>query len=301
MRPTRDLLAVLLVAVVGAGAARADVDLDARQRDNLGIKTEPAYVTAVARTWPAAAQVLDMAPLVALLSELHAAESAAAASAGELARAEQLHRAETNVALKAVEAARSQAALDGSHVSTARSQLLAGWGTGIGSLSPAGRQQLLQDLLAGRASLVRAEPTAVLPEGVRIGRVQLQTIDGSRTWTAELLGPLPQISTPGIAGAYLLRLATRVPAGRMLIASLQESGAGVRGISLPEAAIVHWHGAAWIYAETRPNHFERLEVRPSASIGGEVMIPDERSGGWNVVTVGSRALLDAEQGAPPED
>jgi hypothetical protein len=298
---SRDVFWTGLLLFVTSRAMCAGVDLDPEQRNNLGIQTERPRVTSVARTWAAAAQVLDVAPLVTLLTELHSAETAANASAAELARTEQLHRNDTNVSLKSVEAARSQAATDAGRVAAARSQLFAAWGSGIASLSKQAREALLDQLLAARVALVRAEPTTAISDTTRIGRAQLQSLDESRTWNADLLGSLPQTNAPSVAGAFLFRVPANLPAGQILLARLNDSGAPARGLSVPVSAIVHWRGAEWIYEETQPNHFERREIQSGTSVAGRILIAGEPNESHAVVTIGSRALLAVEQGAPAED
>ena len=108
MRPYLIGLAILSVSV----PAFADVELEAEQRESLGIRTEPARAIEAPRSWPASAQVLDSAPLVAALGELRSAETAAAASRAEAERSEQLYRDDTNIARKTLDAARAQAIAD---------------------------------------------------------------------------------------------------------------------------------------------------------------------------------------------
>src|SRR5262249_14449790 len=64
-----------LLAITGATSCFADLTLEAEERENLGIQIETVKVIDVARQWPAAATVMDAAPLVASLAELRAAES----------------------------------------------------------------------------------------------------------------------------------------------------------------------------------------------------------------------------------
>jgi hypothetical protein len=301
MRNSVRVAAALSILVAVLRTACAEVELDAKQRDNLGIRTERPQVVAEPRVWPAAALVLDVAPLLGVLSDLHAAETAAAASSAELARTEQLHRGETNVALKTVEAARSQVAADGGHVVTTKSQLLANWGPAIASLSAMARQRLLDDLLSGRISLVRVEPSSPMSPADRIGRAQLQSLDDSRTWTANFVGPLPQANVPSVSGAFLFTVATSLPAGHALTARVEETGTSVRGLSVPLSAIIHWRGAEWIYEETQPNHFERRQIKSGMATAGRVVIEGGADSGRPIVTTGSRALLAAEQGAPAKD
>jgi len=137
---TRRLRAALLSFLVAAPCF-ADVTLEPAERENLGIQTEPVKTLDVARQWPAAATVVDAAPLIASLSDLRAAESAAEASREESRRAEQLYRNDANVARKARDAARTQAITDEGRVTTARSQLLSAWGQTIVGMNPSARER----------------------------------------------------------------------------------------------------------------------------------------------------------------
>jgi hypothetical protein len=294
-------IAAALLFLAAGRMACAQVDLDPEQRDNLGIQTERPQSVAVPRVWLGAALVLDVAPLVGQLSELHSAEAAAAASAGERARTEQLHRGDTNVALKTVEAARAQVAADAGRVAIAKSQLLASWGSAIASMSAPARQHLSDELLSGHIALVRVEPSTVVASTDHIGHAQLRSLDETRNWTADFLGPLPQASVPSIGAALLFKVATNLPAGHALTARVEAAGTSVHGLRVPLSAIVHWHGAEWIYEETRPNHFERRQVKPGMSTAGRVVIEGEVDADHPVVTIGSRAVLAAEQSAPSED
>jgi hypothetical protein len=293
------VMAVVLALWV-ATPALADVDLDANQRRNLGITTQRAEVVEAGRSWSASAQVLDTAPLIALLGDLHAAGLAAAASRGELDRTQRLYRDETNIAFKAVEAARAQAALDAGHVAAAKAQLRAGWGTALASLAADARARLLDDLSNSRIALVRAELLQQAGSDARFTSVELQTLDGVRHWQAQSLGTLPQTDVASIAGALLLRVATSLPQGLALIGTLHEPTAAIRGLGIPSAAIVRWHGSQWIYEETKRNHFVRHEVTPTPWTPGHVLL-QSFTASRDIVTVGARALLAVEENAVAEE
>ena len=87
----KPLLALLLIGAIGE--ARADVQLEARQRASLGIATVTLAAAQAPRTWPATAQVIDPTPLVTLAGDLRAARSTAEVSRHELERSEKLHAA----------------------------------------------------------------------------------------------------------------------------------------------------------------------------------------------------------------
>ena len=287
---------MLLGALVISSVARAEVELPAEQRENLGIQVEPTREVDAPRSWSATAQVVDVAPLVVALGELHSAESAAAASRAEADRSERLYRDDTNIARKALDAANAQAITDEARVRAARAQLLGVWGYAITSMSSPARTALVDDLLSGKASLVRAEQLLPLPADASVSSARISTLDGRRDWSAQWLGPLPQ-SNATLAGASLLRVSAPLAVGQLLQASLVEKGSAIRGASVPAAAVIRWRGAEWVYEETSANHFERREVRTGLRVEGRSLLAGDVKMPVNVVIVGARALLGAEQGA----
>jgi len=286
-----------LVALAASGSGLADVQLQAEQRENLGIQTEPVQMLNVARQWSAAATVLDAGPLVAALADLRAAESAAETSREEFQRAEKLYQNDTNVARKTRDAARTQSITDEGRVATVRSQLLSAWGPSILAMSSLARERLVGDLLGGRATLVRAEPVQPLPQDARFGRVELSSLNGPARWSAAVLGPLPQASAPAFAGALLLSAPVALSAGQPLQARLVEAQPSVRGPSVPTAAIVRWHGAEWVYQENPVNNFVRHAVRRGARVEGRAVLEGEVPNDARIVVVGARALLGVELSA----
>jgi len=295
-----------LITIVGGDCCFADVQLQAEERENLGIQTEAVQMLNVARQWSAAATVLDAGPLVAALADLRAAESAAETSREEFRRADQLYQSDTNVARKTRDAARTQSITDEGRVATVRSQLLSAWGPSILAMSLSVRERLVGDLLGGRATLVRAEPMQPLPQEARFSRVELLSLNGPARWTAAVLGPLPQASAPAFAGAILLSApasgtAAALSAGQPLQARLVESQPSVRGPSVPASAIVRWHGAEWVYQEKPANNFVRHAVRRGARVEGRAVLEGEVPNDARIVVVGARALLGVELSASEPD
>ena len=277
--------------------AFADVELEAEQRESLGIRTEPARAIDAPRSWPASAQVLDSAPLVTALGELRSAETAAAASRAEAARSEQLYREETNIARKTLDAARAQAIADEARLNTARATLLGTWGRAIALMPAAQRAKLIDDLLNSRASLVRAEQLLPLPADASVGTVHVATLDSRGEWNAEWLGTLPQTTNPTLAGTSLLKVPAGLPVGQLLEVTLTEKRASVHGTSVPASAVVRYRGGEWVYEERPQNHFVRREVRAGARVQGRALLAGDSKTPPNVVTVGARSLLGAELGA----
>ena len=296
---TRTLVAVFfaLIATAGGESCFADVQLQAEERENLGILTEAVQMLNVARQWSAAATVLDAGPLVAALSDLRAAQSAAETSREEFRRADQLYQNDANVARKTRDAARTQSITDEGRVATVRSQLLSAWGQSILAMNASARERLVGELLGGRATLVRAEPVQALPQEARFSRVDLSSLNGPARWTAAVLGPLPQASTPAFAGAILLSAPAALSAGQPLQAKLVEAQPSVRGPSVPASAIVRWHGSEWVYEEKPANNFVRHAVRRGARVEGRAVLEGEVPNDARIVVVGGRALLGVELSA----
>ena len=285
------------VAAVAGTSCFADVQLQAEERENLGIQTEPVQMLNVARQWSAAATVLDAGPLVAALTDLRAAEATAEASREEFKRADQLYRNDTNVARKTRDAARTQSITDEGRVATVRSQLLSAWGLSILAMNASARERLVNDLMTGRATLVRAEPVQALPQAVKFGRIELTALSGPARWTGTVLGPLPQASAPAFAGAILLSVPAPLSAGQPLQARLVEAHPSVTGPSVPSSAIVRWHGTEWVYQEKPANNFVRLAVRRGARVEGRAVLEGDLPKDARSVVVGARALLGVELSA----
>jgi hypothetical protein len=228
---------------------------------------------------------------------LQSAETAAVASRAEADRSERLYKDDTNVARKALDAARAQAMTDEARARTARAQLLGTWGRGIGTLAPAARSALIDDLLAGRASLVRADSMEPLPAALSTPAVRVASLEGHSEWGAQWLGPLPQATNATFGGAVLLRVPATLPVGQPLQVGFSDPHATRKGLGAPANAVIRWRGGEWVYEETETNHFVRRAVAPGAHIDGRALIDGDAKTAPKIVTVGARALLAAELGA----
>jgi hypothetical protein len=296
------LTPLLMLLLVAAPRAWADVELKPEERENLGIRTESVKAIETGRQWSASAQVLDATPLIATLGELQAAETAAVASKAEAERSERLYREEANVARKALDAAQAQAVTDTVRLRTARAQLLGTWGPGIAALSGSARSTLVSDLLAGRVCLARIDLVQSLPTTLTDPQVEVSSLDRGSRPAARWLGRLPQATNTTLAGAGLLRVAAPLPAGSLLEAVVSEPGATIKGTSVPASAVIRFRGHEWVYEETAANHFVLREVRSGVRVSGRALLVDALGLDAKVVTVGPRALLAADLGAgAPQD
>ena len=292
----KPLLALLLIGAIGE--ARADVQLEARQRASLGIATVTLTAAQVPRTWPATAQVIDPTPLVTLAGDLRAARSTAEVSRHELERSEKLHAADSNVSLKALEAARAQSLSDAGRAQDLLSQFSTAWGRAIGAMDEGARERLIGDLAAGRTVLLRAE-TRADSSHAQLGVAHLQLLAGEERWEARVLGPAAQGSSQSLGAAYLLTTpaSPALQPGRVLLAELEDRSGRLEGIKLPRSALVRWEGADWVFIEEKTNTFARRAVHPTVWLEDGCLVQQGVRAGEHVVSVGAELLLAAESSA----
>jgi hypothetical protein len=272
--------------------ARADVKLEAEQRENLDIQTAAVTIAQIARTYSATAQVLDAAPLIALLRDLRAAQSAAHASRNELERAEQLHAANANVSSKALEAVRAQSLAEAGRADSLRAQLRTSWGPALATMKDSDREQLVADVLEGRAVLVRAESRETEHATIHAGKVRLVAADESLP--AEVLG-LAAAGPQVVGRAYLLRVvSTSLQAGQILEVDLQDTQQKIAGVIVPRSAVTRWQGDDWVYIEEEANHFIRKPIHPVLWLDDGCLVQKELEAGQHLVTVGATSLLAVE-------
>jgi hypothetical protein len=84
--------------------------------------------------------------------------------------------------------------------------------------------------------------------------------------------------------------------GTPVTAYVAVEGEPLKGVTVPEAAVVRYLGQAWVYVAGDGNEFERREVsldHPAAGGGGWFVV-DAFQGDERVVTVGAQVLLSSE-------
>jgi hypothetical protein len=120
-------------------------------------------------------------------------------------------------------------------------------------------------------------------------------IAGSAQIEAKLISPFPRID-PRIQGTSLLyithdhlglapglNLAARLPVGRPM-----------RGVLIPQSAIVWWQGNAWIYQQITPGRFVRRLVSTDTPLANGVFVSTGFSPGDQIAVRGAQALLSEE-------
>lgn len=68
----------------------------------------------------------------------------------------------------------------------------------------------------------------------------------------------------------------------------------VTGLSVPEEAVVHWQGGAWIYRGVGPNAFARHALKADPPMADDAYVVEDLPGGTEIVLRGAQALLSEE-------
>lgn len=306
-RPAAPL--VMLLALGAAHVARADADdekakpvkLAAEVQRKLGLKSEPLKAAAEAASLSGFVKVLDPGPLAQLDSDIDAADAAAQASQAEFERSQALNRDGQAVAAKQVEAARAQARADATKLALLRRRLSLEWGDGVARLSGRQRAQLLADIGAGRAALVRIDTPSgeglaglkgVLLDLGPLGKVRATVLGTARTGDPHLLSPGVIAAARG-AGVRSLSIGLSVPV--KLAAS-----APVKGVLVPRDALLRSNGETWVYVRTSGDTFLRKEVEHGRSGQDGLFAAEGLKAGEQVVTQGAAALFAAETNVSEE-
>ena len=311
LRPAVRLAAPLVMMLVlgAANAARADADdkaikpvkLPAETQVKLGLRSEPLRAETSAATLSGFVKVLDPGPLAQLDSDIDAADAAAQASQAEFERSQALNKDGQTVATKQVEAARAQARADAIKLALLRRRVGLEWGDGVARLSGRQRGQLLTDIGAGRAALVRIDtPSGEGLAGLKTVELDLGSLGKVR---ATVLGTArnadPRLLSPGLIAT------ARGPGVRSLSIGLSApvkltASTPVRGVVVPRAALLRSGGETWVYVRTASDTFLRKAVEQGRSGPSGLFAPEGLKAGEQVVTQGAAALFAAETNVSEE-
>jgi hypothetical protein len=275
--------------------SESGVHMDAATQLRTGVVVSAIEAINAPRSVVGYARVMDVGPLAAIDAEVGAAQSAAVASREEYRRLQALAAADQAASVRAVEAARAQAGADSARAELASRRIGLEWGPGLVRLSPAQRSQLLSDIAAGRAALMRVDASAA-SQGAR--RVLLRP-DAGQPIVATILGAAggaePRLQTAGVLAVVRGGEAARLPAGRLIGAEIELGGAEP-GFLLPSAAIIRTENAMWVYVRKSADTFERRGVQGGRAIDRGWFAPTGFSSGDVIVTDGAASLLAAERG-----
>jgi len=305
MKATRFVALTCLLALTGAWAAEEPdeaaapkaISLDSAAQIRFGVSVVSLAVAAAPNGTTTTARVLDPSTLLQLDSELASASASFTASRDEAARTKKLYSEDRTASYRAVQAAHAQEQVDLQKVIAVRRRLATEWGGGIADLQAHSRAELLSDISAAKAELVRVE----LPAGVATPKpnstLQIHGYSEADTFGGTVLGVLPTVDPRLQTRGVLVKLkgeAAKLPIGQMLSAEVPTSGPGTLGVILPRASLLRHDSRVWVYVQTGADTFVRKEVHEYRPVPNGWFVPKGFAPGDHVVAAGAEALLGVE-------
>ncbi|MBI3408747.1 MAG: hypothetical protein HY040_10360 [Planctomycetes bacterium] len=276
-------------------AGDAIVTLDEATHARIGLAVEPMRVAELKPEAKGYGRVLDVAPLVVLVTELAAAQTAADASRQEFERLRVL-QTQNNTSARALQAAEATARRDEIQIESVRLRLVAGWGPVL-----AERKDLLEfarALTARESALVRVDlPAGETVDGTPTGARLVTLSSAERSITAQFVSATPAVDsqTQGVGFLFLVKPnAARLSPGAAVTAYLPSMGATRTGVLVPHRAIVRADGKAWAYVQIGDGQFTRKEVPLTQSLEGGWFASTAFAPTDRVVVSGAQTLLSEE-------
>lgn len=301
------LIALLSCAAVAAQSTSQpgdiEVALDAAGQSRLGVSTTRLQAVQAPDITDAIARVLDVSALAQLDAEIETADAVAAASASAAKRLALLAADDQNASHQALEAALAQAASDDVRLRLARRRLGLEWGSAMAALDTPQRRQIIEQVAAGDAALLRIDPLEAhsISGG---GKVQLRPDANAPAIGTESLGPAAsvdqQMQTNGVLVTAHGDEAMDLRAGRVLAAEVIGSG-NRQGTVLPRTALVRIDGLTWVYLRRGKDEFLRREVVGPRMQNDGWFVSTGFAPGDEVVDTGAGSLLAVERGGEGAD
>ncbi len=280
--------------------------LDTRTQSQAGVTVAPlkevtsrGEMTAPAIVLSAQGLVSARASYAAGQTNLEKARVNVDVAQEEYDRLKILYEGQQNVSQKSVQAARGALRLDQVDVEGARQSLALqvaavrqSWGSVIASwiaANPASLNRVFEQ----SEFLVQV----TLPAGAESSppaRITLE-IAGSTQIEARLISPFPQVDprVQGVGLLYIARNRLGLAPGLNLVAHIP-TGRQMRGVVIPESAIVWWQGNAWVYQQTASGRFVRRLVPTNTPLGNGLFVSGGFSPGDQIVVRGAQVLLSEE-------
>jgi len=268
------------------------VTLNPKTRELIGLET--VTLTAATRPpgIPAGGRVLDPAALIALQSQVTAAQAALQASQREYERSKDLSTQE-NVSARILETAEAAMKHDQAALDTAVAQLVAATDETIARQPP----DFFQSLSRQENVLVRFDVPASEAPVEMPAAAQVRLPGAEPAVAADFLGRAAA-ADPQVQGAGFLFVIRHAPPaltpGLAVSGILQLPGEPRPGVIVPEAAVVRSEERAWIYVETGDNTFVRREMVCDQPAAGGWFVTRGVAAGDKVVVTGAQTLLSEE-------
>ncbi len=277
-------------------SAEAGLALSSEKQKAAGIKLLAAITTNTMPTVKVFGRVVDGSTLSVLLAETATARSTLAASSNEFNRLKFLYGQNQNTSARSFETAQATFHRDTALLESARIRLWSAWGRKIAERPDV--QDLALALAGQEAALVRLDLTVGnemehWPEELNVSTLA----DDAEMLTASTLGIDPTVD-PVTQGRGLLCLIKRAvaPVGTPMTGWIPQTTAPVKGILIPQAALLRNEGSTIVYVRVGEDIFKRVavELLSRTSEGWLVEAGEEIKAGANLVVSGGAFLLSEE-------
>jgi membrane fusion protein, multidrug efflux system len=272
------------------------VTLDENAQKLIGLETAKLTNSELPREVNAYGQVLDPTPLVGLLSDTASLRASLAASSKDYERSKTLFDQGQNASAKALETIEATMKRDGIALKAAEVQLLSAWGKGVANQPDL--PSFVQSLAARETALVRLDlPTGDLLEQIPTGGRVIPS-DKSQPVEAQFLGRAATTDRQ-VQGDSFLFVVTNIPVvltpGLSIAGFLQLPGNPVRGVIVPDAAVVRSAEHSWAYVQTGNTSFARREIALDYPANGGWLVTNGITSNDRVVVTGAQMLLSEER------
>ena len=284
---------------------RIVVRLTDRERSNIGVETARLVPQSHKIEIQAYGNVIDLARVTELTNsyanakaQLQTAEAKAEVSRAAFRRARNLGQYATQVQLETSEGA---SRTDEAALAAAQSQLRTlgataqqEWGAEIGR-AIVERSPFVTRLIERNAFLVQV----TLPPGETMKNppetAYAEMPPQSERVSLRYVSPATRTDQriQGVSYFYTVAGDSGLLPGMSTLAFLT-SDRKTGGIAVPEAAIVHWQGSAWIYRSVGEDAFARHPLRTDAPISADSYVIEDLDHETDVVVIGPQAVLSEE-------
>ncbi|MGH7905455.1 MAG: hypothetical protein ACREP6_02395 [Candidatus Binataceae bacterium] len=268
------------------------------EQARIGLETEALISVRHVRELTAYGSILNPGPLAVLNAQLIAQAAALKTSRAEYARSRLLHSEKQNVSLKNLQAAQAGYQADQAQMNLLKQRLADEWGARVAGLQPDRRAQLVDELTARTAAIVRvsAPPGQALEQSPARAKVVIvgygsHPLAARSIWCAPAINPILQ------GPSFLLEVKAHglpLRSGAAITAYLQSAAAARNGVVIPTAAVVSAHGRSWAYVQIAPTRFERRQIALSEPTTGGWFVTAGFAPGDRLVVTAAQALLSEE-------
>jgi hypothetical protein len=283
------------------------ISLDAATQAREGIRAEPLSERSMRTELRATSVIQSVSGLAALRNSYVAARMKLerdrvdlATSRSQYERTKTLYEENQNMSLQAMQSAeaiyrdnQAQVTADEQDADLQLDTIRQSWGSAVEKWV-SNNSPILNAVLDQREFLAQV----VFPPGeVASGPAKLAlNAPGNKLIESRLVSPLPQVNPQiqGISFLYLVPNRPGIAVGMNLVVQVPVGGA-VKGVIVPQSAVLWWQGKAWVYEATTPTTFQRRDVPTENPVIGGYFVPGPTfPPGTKVVAAGAQALLSEE-------